>query len=213
MDYHGRQRLSTTSYAILGLLVSGPHTGYELARQMQLAFDYVWPRARSGLYVEPKRLVTAGLASVSHERHGARPRAIYTATDTGREEFARWLDSAPSPATIEIEAILRVMFADRGSKAQLVAALENLRAQALELQGRALRQGAEYSSEGPLSDRLHLVATGGRFVHEYAAMLRRYAEWALAEVAGWPSSGARAAPNGQRILQEQLSLFAPTSSG
>jgi PadR family transcriptional regulator AphA len=202
-------RLTTTSYAILGLLTSGPHTGYEIARQMQRAFDYVWPRARSGLYTEPKRLVAAGLATVRHETHGKRPRAVYVATAEGHLEFARWLDQPAAAPVIEVEAILRLMFADRGSKEQLLATLRQLQDQAVALQVRALGQGAGYPREGPPGDRLHLVATGGRFVHEYAAMLQRYAAWALAEVEGWPSLAAEAAPHGRRILDEQLELFGP----
>src|SRR5438105_9038733 len=103
---------------------------------MQRAFDYVWPRARSGLYTEPKSLVAAGYATVSHQRHGRRPRAVYTATAKGRRAFADWLDTTPAPPTIEIEAILRVMFADRGSKTQLLSSLRALRDQAQELQAR-----------------------------------------------------------------------------
>src|SRR5436305_1463203 len=116
-------RLSTTSYAVLGLLVSRPHTAYDIAQQMQRAFDYVWPRARSGLYTEPKLLVKAGLASVSHERHGRRPRAVYTATPEGHRAFRDWLATPAAPPAIEIEAILRVMFADRGTKAHLLTTL------------------------------------------------------------------------------------------
>jgi PadR family transcriptional regulator, regulatory protein AphA len=205
MDYSGATpRLSTTSYAILGLLTAGPHTAYEIAEQMQRAFDFIWPRARSGLYSEPKRLVAAGLADVRHEHHGRRPRAIYSATAGGKREFARWLDEPPAPAVIEAEAILRVMFADRGDKQQLLRSLQTMRRQALELQARAVAQGAGYDREGPLRDRMHLVATGGRFVHDYSAMLLRYADWALDEVARWPSVGPAAAPRGQQILDDQL---------
>jgi PadR family transcriptional regulator, regulatory protein AphA len=200
-------RLTATSYAVLGLLVSGPHTAYEIAQQMQRAFDDVWPRARSGLYTEPKLLVYAGYAAVSHERHGRRPRAVYTATAAGRRAFRSWLDTPVAAPVIEIEAILRVMFADRGTKVQLLTALGALRGQADELQSRALAQGAGYPREGPLSERMHLVAIGGRFVHEYADMLKRYASWALAEVETWPSTGADAAPRGPALLDEQLRLF------
>jgi PadR family transcriptional regulator, regulatory protein AphA len=208
MDYlAATPRLSTTSYAILGLLAARPHTAYELAEQMQRAFDFIWPRARSGLYSEPKRLVGAGLAEVRHEHHGRRPRAVYSATAGGKAEFTRWLDESPAPAVIEAEAILRVMFADRGNKQQLLRTLQTMRRQALELQARAVAQGASYERDGPLHDRMHLIATGGRFVHEYATMLRRYAEWALDEVENWPSVGAAAAPRGQQILEDQLELF------
>jgi PadR family transcriptional regulator, regulatory protein AphA len=200
-------RLTTTSYAVLGLLVSRPHTAYEIAQQMQRAFDYVWPRARSGLYTEPKLLVKAGYATVSHESHGRRPRAVYTATPEGCRAFRRWLGTPAAPPVIEIEAILRVMFADRGTKPQLLAALRALSRQADELQTRALAQGAGYQPEGELADRMHLVATGGRFVHEYAGMLGSYAAWAIAEVETWPSTGADASPRGRELLEEQLALF------
>jgi DNA-binding PadR family transcriptional regulator len=178
---------------------------------MQRAFDYVWPRARSGLYTEPKLLVAGGYATVSHQRHGRRPRAVYAVTAKGRRAFAAWLDTAPGAPTIEIEAILRVMFADRGSKAQLQSVLRALHQQAEELQARAIAQAQSYSRQSPLAERMHLVATGGRFVHEYAALLRRYAEWALAEVEAWPSTGPDAAPRGMALLNEQLRLFSEPS--
>jgi hypothetical protein len=128
-------------------------------------------------------------------------------TAAGRRAFNAWLDEPPTPATIEIEAVLRVMFADRGTKAQLVKALEHLHDQGHALQQRALEQGAEYAGRPGLEHRMHLAATGGRFVHEYAALLERYATWAKDEVSSWPSTGADAAPRGERILAEQLRLF------
>jgi PadR family transcriptional regulator, regulatory protein AphA len=161
----------------------------------------------SAWYTEPKLLVRAGLASVTHERHGRRPRAVYTVTPAGRRVFAEWLETPTGPPVIEIEAILRVMFADRGTRSQLMSVLRALQDHANELQSRAIAQGSSYPREGPLSERMHLVALGGRFVHEYAAMLERYAAWALAEVNRWPTTGPDAAPRGRKILDEQLKLF------
>jgi PadR family transcriptional regulator, regulatory protein AphA len=201
------RRLSTTSYAILGLLSSGPHTAYEIAQQMQRSFDYIWPRARSGLYTEPKALVAARYATVSHESRGRRPRAVYAITRKGQRALSDWLDSTPSPPTIEIETILRVMFADRGTKAQLQSSLHALRDYATELQARLIAQGESYPREGPLAHRMHLVATGGRFLHEYADLLQRYAQWAISEIDRWPSTGPDAANRGPVILEEQLVLF------
>ena len=63
------------------------------------------------------------------------------------------------------------------------------------------------ADEGELADRMHLVATGGRFVHEYADMLGRYAAWAIAEVETWPSTGPDASQRGRELLEEQLALF------
>jgi PadR family transcriptional regulator, regulatory protein AphA len=144
---------------------------------------------------------------VTHERHGRRPRSVYTVTSAGRLAFAEWLETPASPPMIEIEAILRVMFADRGTRSQLLTALSALQDHAEKLQSRAIAQAASYPREGPLSDRMHLIALGGRLVHEYAAMLERYAAWALTEVNRWPATGPDAAPRGRHILDEQLKLF------
>ena len=54
-----RDRLTSTSFAVLGLLVVRPYSAYELAAQMRRSFVFIWPRAVSGIYEEPKRLVRA----------------------------------------------------------------------------------------------------------------------------------------------------------
>jgi len=53
-------RLTTTTYAILGLLALKPWTTYELATQMGRAMNRFWPRAQSRIYDEPAKLVAAG---------------------------------------------------------------------------------------------------------------------------------------------------------
>ena len=69
--------LTTTSYAILGLLSLRPWTTYELAQQMQRALGQFWPRAESKLYEEPKKLV-------AHGRRDSRPRMAYEVVVSGR---------------------------------------------------------------------------------------------------------------------------------
>ena len=46
--------LTTTSYAILGLLAIRPWSTYELARQMQRDLRFVWPRARATSTPSPR---------------------------------------------------------------------------------------------------------------------------------------------------------------
>jgi hypothetical protein len=47
--------LTTTSYAILGLLNIKPWSAYELTQQAQRSLRYAWPKSESHLYAEPKR--------------------------------------------------------------------------------------------------------------------------------------------------------------
>ena len=96
--------LTPTSYAILGLLAIKPWTTYELAKQMDRTLSRFWPRARSKLYEEPKKLVAHGLAEADAGANGRRPRTVYSITPAGRRALAGWLaaDSASrssSPST------------------------------------------------------------------------------------------------------------------
>ena len=69
-----RTTLTTTSFAILGLLAVQPWSSYELTRQMDRSLGRIGPRAQSKLYEEPKKLVHHGLAGASAERVGLRGR-------------------------------------------------------------------------------------------------------------------------------------------
>ena len=73
---NSERELTTTSYAILGLLAIQPWPTYELAKQMRRSLHYVWPRAESNLYAEAKRLVEGGLAQARSEPVGRRQGAL-----------------------------------------------------------------------------------------------------------------------------------------
>ena len=66
--------LTTTSYAILGMLAIKPWTTYELAKQMERSLKNFWPRAASRIYEEPKRLAALGLAKATADAVGKRSR-------------------------------------------------------------------------------------------------------------------------------------------
>src|SRR5262245_24409070 len=93
--------LTSTSYAILGLLAIKPWTTYELAQQMERALGQFWPRAESRLYEEPKKLVAHGLARASAEMVGQRRRTIYTITPKGRRALAKWVPTPGEGPVIE----------------------------------------------------------------------------------------------------------------
>src|SRR5260370_1578674 len=111
--------LTTTSYAILGLLALRDWTTYELAKQMQRTVGYVWPRAERKLYDEPKRLVEAGYARAAKDMVGRRPRTTYSITPAGRKALKRWLDTAVAPPALEVDGMLRVRFPDPRTIPQL----------------------------------------------------------------------------------------------
>lgn len=115
--------LTTTSYAILGMLAIRPWSTYALTQQMQRSLHHLWPRAESNLYAEAKRLVEAGMATADVEKTGRRARTVYTISPAGRAELQRWLGTESAPSRFESESLLKVLFGNEGSKADLLANL------------------------------------------------------------------------------------------
>jgi PadR family transcriptional regulator, regulatory protein AphA len=191
-------RLTTTSYALLGLLAIKPWTTYELARLMTRSLDRLWPRARSKLYEEPKKLVAHGLATATTETVGRRPRTVYAITDHGRAALAQWLaaPSQPPAVTLESEQLLKVFFADHGSKQALVATLAGMRAWAQDqLAEHAAVARAYQAGLGPFPERAAVLALTGRFLADFAEMVNRWADWATTTAEAWPDDLAAAEPD------------------
>ncbi|HEY7606175.1 MAG TPA: PadR family transcriptional regulator, partial [Actinomycetes bacterium] len=170
------KELTTTSYAILGLLAIGEWTTYELAQQMQRSLRNFWPRAERRIYDEPKLLVAHGLAQARTEHTGRRPRTIYAITPKGRAALRAWLAQPGAGPSLEFEALLKVFLADQGDKQALLANLRGIRTWAEEEHRRGIQLVRDYlQTGGPFPDRLHLIALIVRFLgFEWAAAVHRW---------------------------------------
>ncbi len=189
-------RLTPTSYAVLGLLAIKPSTTYELAKQIDRTLNRFWPRARSKLYEEPKKLLTRGLADATPGAHGRRPRTVYSITPAGRNALAGWLAAESADPVLESEHILKVFYAEHGSTQDLLATLTQLRAWAHELTLRNVQVGTSYlEGTGPYPERLAVLALTGRFLDDYLEAIDRWASWAAEIVAGWPPRPGEAEPD------------------
>src|SRR6188474_1030039 len=120
--------MTTTTYAVLGLLAVKPWTTHELVQQVDRTLRRFWPRAQSKLYEEPKKLVAHGYARASDDSVGRRRRTRYTITAAGRRALAAWLHEPGEGPELEFEQLVKIHFADSGTKADGVANLEPARA-------------------------------------------------------------------------------------
>jgi PadR family transcriptional regulator AphA len=188
--------LRPTSYAILGLLAIRPWSTYELTQQMHRSLRRFWPRAQSKLYEEPKRLAELGLATATLELVGRRRRTRYAATPEGRRELARWLGESAAPPVLESEQLLKVFFAEHGTKVDLLTTLEGARSWAEASLNQDAQIAASYvTGSGPFPARTAQLALVGRYLSDFADMTRRWAQWATEEVAAWPEDIAAAPPS------------------
>jgi DNA-binding PadR family transcriptional regulator len=188
--------LTTTSYAILGLLAVKRWTTYELAQQMKRAVGQFWPRAESNIYAEPKKLVARGLATASQENVGHRPRTVYTITDEGRKALAEWIPTPGAGPVLEFEQLLKVFFAEHGSKDDLLATIEGAREWTEERMASSVAIPRGYlQGQGPYPERLPWLLLSGQFLKEFTLAVGRWAEWAEAIVETWPDDIRDAEPD------------------
>ncbi|MEY2425061.1 MAG: hypothetical protein QOI61_633, partial [Actinomycetota bacterium] len=194
--------ISTTSYAILGLLSLRSWTTYELAEQMRRALGQFWPRAESGIYTEPKKLVAAGLATSTTEYVGKRPRERYEITPAGRQALEAWVPGPGAGPTVEFEQLVRVFFAENATKADLLATLRGVKEQNEDRIVVSQAPSSEYlEGRGSYPERLPWLVLCGRFLEEFDLLVDRWSTWAISEVEQWPDD-IRTAQPAWDVLQE-----------
>jgi DNA-binding PadR family transcriptional regulator len=199
-------RLTTTSYAVLGLLAVRSWTAHELVQQVDRSLRRLWPRATSKLYEEPKKLVAHGLARASDDPVGRRPRTRYAITAEGRRALAAWLAEPGEGPVLECEQLVKIHFADSGSKADVVANLEATRAWVLAQNEENLATARAYlEGRGEFPERAALNQLPGRFLTELYAMVARWVEWADQVVESWPDDVTQA-PFDRAAAEEAVRL-------
>lgn len=177
--------LTTTSYAVLGLLAIGPATGYQLAKQMERSLRVIWPRAESRLYEEPKKLVAHGLAHADPEPSGRR-RTRYTITPAGRRALTAWLSEPSAPPDLEFEGLLKVLYADHGDRAALAATLNGIVEQARARLAIGHAVAREYvEGTGPYPARIHVNALVWEYLRRHHQTILDWATWAGEIVRDW----------------------------
>jgi len=216
--------LTTTSFALLGLLAvrSEGWSAYELAQQMSRSLHYVWPRAERNLYDEVKLLADRGFARTKEEPVGRRPRTSYSITPAGRRALKSWLRQPSAPLTLESEALVRVFFGEQGDLVDLLGAIRAIRQEAEDTELRVAEMVGTLSEDGgPFPNRLHVTALMGKLLFSHREAIRRWADWAEAEVTAWGgatlAAGARVpegvfeevVANARRIERRRSSQASP----
>lgn len=179
--------LTTTSYAVLTLLALQPWTTYQLATQMQRSLGWIWPRAISRLYEEPKKLVAAGLATSRSEATGRRRSTVYAITPEGRLALAAWLAEPGAGIALECEALVKIAYADQGSRDGLLANLDTLIGDTTaKLRFGKMIARSYLDGLGPFQDRLMYSGLMWRFLWDFHLTVLRWAQWARGQVEAWP---------------------------
>ena len=182
-------RMTTSSYAVLALLDLKPWPGYELTHQAQRSLRYAWPKSERLLYSEPKKLVELGYATSHQEDSGGRTRNVYTITAEGREALGKWTSTRTQPPRLEVEALLRLLFADHGSRGDLLGALDELESDIGEHHQAIVELMGSYLDGGhPFPQRTHLSVLFATFQIDMFKTIERWIEFARDEIDEWPTT-------------------------
>lgn len=103
-------------HAILGILDYRPLHGYELKRVLENGISSFWPVNLGAIYPNLHALETEGLVAHHTEStaEGRPDRKVYTITESGREELARWRRLPPEGHTRTRSPLyLKLLFARR----------------------------------------------------------------------------------------------------
>ncbi len=102
--------INKTKCAILGVLLNGPSTGYEIKSLMQRSTMHFWRESDSTIYPMLKVLAKEGKVLSEIAYCGKKKKEIFSITNTGRAEFKTWLKSSTSSEIPRNEFLLKLFF-------------------------------------------------------------------------------------------------------
>src|SRR6202041_3343407 len=156
-----------------------------------------WPCSRGPLISSPRRWNEAWDGS-GHGRYracmrsrpaatGRRRSTVYDITADGRQALAAWLAEPGAGPVLECEALVKVAYADQGTRDGLLANLTALIDDATAKLHFGVMIATSYlEGRGPFQERLPLSGLMWRFLWEYHVTVLRWARWARDQVQAWP---------------------------
>ena len=125
--------LSTTEFAVLGLLTGGERSGYDLKKAAEAGIGYVWTAAKSQVYAVLPRLVEGGYATAKHVRQERLPdKQLYRITKRGEDAFRAWLEEPVDYYSSRSPFLLKVFFGGKMKDGALADHVRRKRAAAVD---------------------------------------------------------------------------------
>ncbi len=124
-------------HGLLGLLNYGSMTGYELDKAFKVSLEFFWQAKTSQIYRELDAMERSGWLTSERVIQSEKPnKRVYTITDKGKEELARWLSAPESDIAdamrMKSAFLMRIFFAGETSIEQALETLRAYRAKCLE---------------------------------------------------------------------------------
>ncbi|MFZ0565812.1 MAG: PadR family transcriptional regulator [Chlamydiales bacterium] len=112
--------VNKTRYAILGILLEKPSTGYEIKCLMGRSTVYFWRESDSTIYPMLKVLAKEGKILSEVVYTGKKKKEVFSITKAGQIEFKAWFEGPTGEETPRNEFLLKLFFAvDRNEVVRL----------------------------------------------------------------------------------------------
>ena len=143
-----------------------------------------------------------GLARAQEESVGRRGRTVYSITRQGRLTLAAWLEEPGEGPVLEFEQLLKLTFAEHGTKRDALVQLAAARAWAEERNKGNLEAARAYATgQGPYQHRAAQNMLGGAFLTDFYRLVARWADWATSVVQTWPDDASEAIADAEAMRE------------
>lgn len=117
---------NTTKYAILGMLLTSPMSGYDIKKKTDNSISYFWQENYGHIYPVLKKMLKEGLVLCKTiENDGAPSRKVYSITKIGKTQFKEWLNEGVEPEKYRKELLLKIFFADHSTPENIKEKVKN----------------------------------------------------------------------------------------
>jgi PadR family transcriptional regulator, regulatory protein AphA len=115
-----------TRYALLGVLASGPASGYDIKKFCDKSISHFWNENYGHIYPVLKELETEGfITGEMLSNKGRPPRTVYSITQQGREELRSWLMMPVESQPMRHELLLKLTFAGNAPPENIIGKLQD----------------------------------------------------------------------------------------
>lgn len=125
---------SKTQYVLLGLLVDGPKSGYDMKKTIELSIGHFWSESYGQIYPVLKKLHQEKLIEKKAVQQANKPeKKIYSITKSGKKHFKQWLASGLEKTPERNEMLLRTFFGGHSSPGVMIEMLKSLQTESLRM--------------------------------------------------------------------------------
>jgi DNA-binding PadR family transcriptional regulator len=105
----GKVQLTTGDYLFLAFLKTGPHSAYEIKKEMTSSVNFFWSAQHSQVYQQANRLRRDGYIEPRGSA-STRNRQLLGLTEEGSRAVGLWLEEPAAPYRVYDESLAKVFF-------------------------------------------------------------------------------------------------------